>query len=164
MKNIRILSMALILAMLLPLAACGAGSSEAASSAPSVSAPAAAQEPSENEAGDAEAPVQLPESVEKEPAQPVIDSSGLYPVFDELTTISAFLNIAPWGSMYIGPDAEFENAYAILAAEEYTNVYLDVTWSDPDTYNEKVNLLVAANDLPNITRDLAGLYLSLIHI
>lgn len=158
MKNIRILSMALILAMLLPLAACGAGSSEAASSAPSVSAPAAAQEPSENEAGDAEAPVQLPESVEKEPAQPVIDSSGLYPVFDELTTISAFLNIAPWGSMYIGPDAEFENAYAILAAEEYTNVYLDVTWSDPDTYNEKVNLLVAANDLPNITRDLAGLY------
>lgn len=87
-----------------------------------------------------------------------IDSSHLYPVFDELTTIEAFLNIAPWASAYIGPDAEFENAYAILAAEEVTNVHLDVDWSDPDTYNEKLNLLVAANDLPHITRNLGMLY------
>ena len=32
-------------------------------------------------------------------------ASGLYPVFDELTTVTAFLNIAPWASAYIGPDA-----------------------------------------------------------
>lgn len=158
MKKKRILALLLAAVMLLALCACGGGSGDKAESAPkeadtSAEAPtAAAQAP--------EAPTEensaLPEDSAAETE--AIDSSHLYPVFDELTTIEAFLNIAPWASAYIGPDAEFENAHAILAAEEVTNVHLDVDWSDPDTYNEKLNLLVAANDLPHITRNLGQLY------
>lgn len=161
----RILAMLLALMLLVSLCACGGSAADSAAaedSAPADSA-APAEEEVEEEA-EAEAPAEeeeaLPEaSAEEAPAEEaVIDSSHLYPVFDELTTVTAFLNIAPWASAYIGPDAEFENAQAILYAEDKTNVHLDVDWSDPDTYNEKVNLLVAANDLPNITRDLSRLY------
>lgn len=163
----RLLSTLLSVSMLLALCACGGGSGSTPA-ADSGSAPASetaqtsekAPETPATPASDAEDSTVLPvDSAAAEPTDPTeIDASGLYPVFDELTTVTAFLNIAPWASAYIGPNAEFENAYAILAAEEYTNVHLDVDWSDPDTYNEKLNLLVAANDLPNFTRSLGRLY------
>ena len=153
-KTNRVFALLLVLIMLVALAGCGGeaqqgapASSEEASVAQEPQAPA--QEPEAEE--EAEASV-LPEASNVEETAATVDSSHLYPVFDELTTITAFLNIAPWASAYIGPDAEFENAKAILVAEEKTNVHLDVDWSDPDTYNEKLNLLVAANDLPNLTR------------
>lgn len=154
----RLLSMLLSVSLLLALCACGGGGSSSTPAADSGSAPASetaqasekASEPPAAPVSEAEDSTMLPEdSAAAEPTDPTkIDASSLYPVFDELTTVTAFLNIAPWASAYIGPDAEFENAYAILAAEDYTNVHLDVSWSDPDTYNEKLNLLVAANDLP----------------
>lgn len=163
----RLLSTLLSVSMLLALCACGGGSGSTPA-ADSGSAPASetaqtsekASETPATPASNAEDSTVLPvDSAAAEPTDPTeIDASGLYPVFDELTTVTAFLNIAPWASAYIGPNAEFENAYTILAAEEYTNVHLDVDWSDPDTYNEKLNLLVAANDLPNFTRSLGRLY------
>lgn len=152
MKKRQILALLLAAVMLLALCACGNGADNKAASAPQEST-GSAETPTEA-AQAPEAPTEensaLPEASAAETE--AIDSSYLYPVFDELTTIEAFLNIAPWASAYIGPDAEFENAQAILIAEEKTNVHLDVDWSDPDTYNEKLNLLLAANDLPHITR------------
>ena len=161
----RLLSMLLSASLLLALCACG-GKNGSTSAADSGSTPAQEttqatdKAPEVSTAPEAQDSAALPaDSTAAEPTDPTkIDASGLYPVFDELTTVTAFLNIAPWASAYIGPDAEFENAYAILTAEEYTNVHLDVDWSDPDTYNEKLNLLVAANDLPNLTRSLGRLY------
>lgn len=162
----RLFAMLLSLSMLLALCACGGGSNSTAASSTSAGTSGAAQESEKAPespaapASQTEDSTMLPEdSAAAEPIDPTeIDASSLYPVFDELTTVTAFLNIAPWASAYIGPDAEFENAHAILAAEEYTNVHLDVDWSDPDTYNEKLNLLIAANDLPNLTRSLGRLY------
>ena len=157
MKKNRILALLLSAVMLLALCACGNGAGKTAPSAPQEST-VSSEAPTET-AQAPEAPTEensaLPEDSAAETA--ASDSRYLYPVFDELTTIEAFLNIAPWASAYIGPDAEFENAHAILAAEEVTNVHLDVDWSDPDTYNEKLDLLVAANDLPHITRNLGQL-------
>ena len=161
----RLLSTLLSVSLLLALCACGGGSGSTPA-ADSGSAPETTQtsekapETPATPASDAEDSTMLPaDSAAAEPTDPTkVDASSLYPVFDELTTVTAFLNIAPWASAYIGPNAEFENAYAILAAEDYTNVHLDVDWSDPDTYNEKLNLLVAANDLPNFTRSLGRLY------
>ena len=161
----KLLSMLLSVSLLLALCACGGGNSSTPA-ADSGSTPETTQtsekapETPATPTSDAEDSAMLPaDSAAAEPTDPTkVDASGLYPVFDELTTVTAFLNIAPWASAYIGPNAEFENAYAILAAEDYTNVHLDVDWSDPDTYNEKLNLLVAANDLPNFTRSLGRLY------
>lgn len=163
----RLLALILAMLMVFSLAACGGDapeeasvvqeSSEAVSEAPTdeTVAEAPAEVP-EEEAKPVEEPSVLPEEEIIDPA--AIDASHLYPVFDEMTDIDAFLNIAPWASAYIGPDAEFENAQAILTAQEITNVHLNVTWSDPDTYNEKMNLLIAANDLPHITRSIGNLY------
>lgn len=169
MKKKRLLALLLAACTLLTLVACGGGEESVPSTSETTAQTTAAEETpdavQETETSSAEAEAsQLPEEssaadTETEDVDVLsIDASHLYPVFDELTTITAFLNIAPWASAYIGPDAEFENAYAILAAEDVTNVHLDVDWSDPDTYNEKLNLLVAANDLPHITRSLSMLY------
>ena len=167
----RMLALLLALCLCLAMAACGsgtsivpeaseAGSSEAAESA----AESAAQPEVEAPEAEPEAETEVPASEEaSEPETPEeamagIDSSDLYPVFDEMTEIEAFLNIAPWASAYIGPDAEFENAYAILYAQDITNVHLNCEWSDPDTYQQKMQLLIAANDLPHITRNFTGMY------
>lgn len=152
MKKNRLLALLLATLMVLSLCACGGNTTSAESPAPVTSDETPAPENSAAPTVEPESSA-LPaeDSAEDTPVE-AADSSHLYPVFDELTAITAFLNIAPWASAYIGPDAEFENAYAILEAEKVTNVHLDVDWSDPDTYNEKLNLLVAANDLPNLTR------------
>jgi len=167
----RMLALLLALCLCLAMAACGSGtsivpeasetgSSEAADSA----AESAAQPEVEAPEAEPEAETEVPASEEaSEPETPEeamagIDSSDLYPVFDEMTEIDAFLNIAPWASAYIGPDAEFENAYAILYAQDITNVHLNCEWSDPDTYMQKMQLLIAANDLPHITRNFTGMY------
>lgn len=166
MKRIckRTLALLLVLCTLLALAGCGGDTqsvsdTSAVSSEPSAATESQAPQTEEPSAAETEQESsQLPDEASAAEEPESIDASHLYPVFDELTTITAFLNIAPWASAYIGPDAEYENAYAILAAEDVTNVHLDVDWSDPDTYNEKLNLLVAANDLPHITRSLSMLY------
>ena len=93
--------------MLLALCACGGGSGSTPA-ADSGSAPASetaqtsekAPETPATPASDAEDSTVLPvDSAAAEPIDPTeIDASGLYPVFDELTTVTAFLNIAPWAS------------------------------------------------------------------
>lgn len=148
--------LAALILVLSCLCACTAGSGESVKTSAEASVSVSMGEPeveASNTVSDAGSQVeqeQLPEQ----------DSSVLYPLFDEKTTVNAFLNIAPWASAYIGPEAEFENSAAILAAEEATNIHLDVNWSDPDSYNEKVNLLIASSTLPEITRNLSTLYSS----
>lgn len=163
---VRLLSMLMVVCMLFALAACGNSGTSAAAETETASGEIAQTGEMQEEVSQ-EVPQEAPSATVEEPildasAAEVVteaeDSGHLYPVFDEVTNIEAYLNIAPWASAYIGPEGEFENAYAILKAEEYTNVHLDVTWSDPDTYNEKMNLLIAADDLPHITRNLDGLY------
>ena len=164
----RVLAILLAASLLLALTACSAVASstesvsrdsaevtETAAEPETQPEPETAPEPEAEEASATES------AMEEENPRDVmvgIDSSDLYPVFDEITEIEAFLNIAPWASAYIGPDAEFENAYAILYAQDITNVHLSCEWSDPDTYMQKLNLLIAANDLPHITRNFDGMY------
>ena len=165
----RLSALLLAFALLLALCACGGTASStpasdaASAQASEASEPAGKTEPAEDtEPAEEVEPATSAEETEEpenpEEAMAGIDSSDLYPVFDEMTEVEAFLNIAPWASAYIGPDAEFENAYAILYAQDITNVHLNCEWSDPDTYMQKMNLLIAANDLPHITRTFDGSY------
>ena len=165
----RLFALLMALCLILALCACGDNAASAGSaSAPAEQSAAESAETAPEAAAAAPAEEAAPAEAEgsAEPAEPEnpedamagIDSSDLYPVFDEMTEIEAFLNIAPWASAYIGPDAEFENAYAILYAQDITNVHLNCEWSDPDTYNQKMQLLIAANDLPHITRNFTGMY------
>ena len=98
----RLLSTLLSVSMLLALCACGGGSGSTPA-ADSGSAPETTQtsekapETPATPASDAEDSAMLPaDSAAAEPTDPTkIDASSLYPVFDELTTVTAFLNIAP---------------------------------------------------------------------
>lgn len=161
MKKRNLLALLLVLTLLLAMTTgCASNQGETPqeiSANPSASQPSDQSQQAELPPADSEQPTvnseQPPTDSEQSPVDAVIDSSHLYPIYDELTDVTAFLNIAPWAAMYIGDGAQFENAKAILVAEEKTNVHLNVTWSDPDTYNEKLNLLFVGGDYPDIIRD-----------
>lgn len=164
-KMRRLISLLMALCLMFTLVACGSTASSETAAVSEETVETVESSVEETTAAAPEEPAADPEPAEESVAQEevaepaaVVDSSALYPVFEEVTEITAFLNIAPWASAYIGPEAEFENAKAILVAEEKTNVHLEVTWSDPDTYNEKLNLMLASSDFSDIIRNAANLF------
>ena len=149
---------ALLLSMLLVLSACG-GTSSATQEASSATEVESAEVSATSQLAAAEPEVLPAEDVEESTAD--APSAGVtYPVFDEMTTITAFLNMPSWASTYIGAGKAFENSKAILLAEEATNVHLEMTISDPDTYNEQLNLMLASSDYADIIRDATRLFSS----
>ena len=158
--KLRKISLVLTLSMLLScMAGCNGAADQTSSVATSVTEPAEAQTTSVKAEATADVAnsAAAPDSGAENVPEPV-DSSYLYPIAEEKITLHAFLHMAPFASAYIGPGGVVENSAAILLAEEATNVHLDVDWSDPDTYSEKVNLLVFSGTVPEITRNLGQLY------
>lgn len=152
------LSLMLCLCLMWLLAACG-GDAVGSSTAVSVSDGAAVSERTEAASETSEAEVQETESVVSALAETETNTVS-YPVFDETTTITAYLNMPSWASSYIGEGKAIENSTAILLAEEATNVHLEMSISDPDTYNEQLNLMLASADYADIIRDASNLFSS----
>lgn len=152
------ISLMLCLCLMWLLAACGGGV-VSSSDAVSVSDGATVSEKTEAAPETSEAEVQETESVEAA-LEETEKSTVSYPVFDEMTTITAYLNMPSWASSYIGAGKAIENSTAILLAEEATNVHLEMNISDPDTYNEQLNLMLASADYADIVRDASNLFSS----
>lgn len=152
------LSLVLCLCLMWLLVACG-GETVSSSDVASDSSPAVETEKTAEETVPSEAGIQETEMVASlsEESETAVVS---YPVFEEKTTITAYLNMPSWASSYIGEGKAIENSTAILLAEEATNVHLEMNISDPDTYNEQLNLMLASSDYADIIRDASNLFSS----
>lgn len=160
----KMIAMLLALCMLLGTVACGSTTTSSAGTdaVSEHSAPESVMPVEKTE--DAESAVKPEEMVSAEDEAVVEDDASAYtvdyPVFEEMTTITAFLNMPSWASAYLGDGKEYANSLAILKAEEATNVHLEMTIADPDAYNEQLNLMIASGDYADITRDASKLFSS----
>jgi putative aldouronate transport system substrate-binding protein len=53
-------------------------------------------------------------------------------------------------NQYTSPEPPGENNPIIKKIEEYTNTKIDATWIPASAYNDKVNVSIASNDLPQV--------------
>lgn len=147
-KTTRLLSLLLAVGMLLMLAACGGGGASAASSA--ASAPASSAEAPEPEAPEVSevpaAPVEEPASAEEpaEPAEPV------YTVEYPLDTDVALTMIAKLEFMMQNLISSFGEEMAMQQYMEDTGVQVEFQMLGDSVFDDQLNLLIAADDLPDM--------------
>ena len=151
------LAMLLALALLLSLlTACGGGTSQTGS-APAAeavsSAEATAEEPSApaEEVPEAEPAAESaaePGSTAEETGEPeeTVDSSYLYPIFEEPTTLSIYWTFNSFLSMFnITQDAVNDNP-TFVQWQEATNVNLDFVMIGEESYSTTIALVYASGD------------------
>ena len=151
----RCLALFLALSLLFVLSACQSNPASTPSSAPAAESSSASEAAPEAP----EAPASLPEDqpADSTPsAQETVDSSSLYPIYEEPTTIDAFIAVGGFIQPYL--DNDFNNVYAIAQAEQATNVHVDWSYVDQDMFVEKFQLLVASEDYPDIWASLENFY------
>ena len=172
-KNIRLLSMLLVLCMAIGmLTACGSASESAASAAssaavpeaasaenaPAEAAPAApdeAETPAEEAASSEEAPAQSVEAGEVAwPANPLGDVE--LPLTEEPVTITLWMGVNPNVLAItedIGNDCRIWNELG-----ERTGVHVEFTAVNPDSQSEKFNLMIASDDLTDVISNATNMY------
>ena len=76
-----------------------------------------------------------------------VDSSALYPVSEEVINLSG---MAPQEPVLVSYQQDFSDEYAQVLAEERTNVVVDWTISNIDTYSDTISITLSAGDIPDL--------------
>lgn len=163
MKKDRWLAIIIAVAALLSLiSGCGNSGSSAASAASADSAvPASEPEESAGQPETTEPDLENSEapeaSVEPEPQE--AENTIEYPISDEIVEISLVTTVPPYMIDTL-PDQDVGNISVFRASEEACGVNLEITSLNFFTYAEELNLLIAAQDLPDIINGLTAAYSS----
>lgn len=148
--HIQMMALILALSLLFALSACGTPDNSANSiqqstiSPPEPDAQVESPSPAEEVLSSAETSVSEPQT------------GDLYPIYDELTTVDAFIAVGGFIQPYLNND--FNNIVAMQAAEQATNLHVDWSYVDQDMFLEKFQLLVASEDYPDIWAALENFY------
>lgn len=163
MKKDRWLAIIIAVAALLSLiSGCGNSGSSAASAASADSAvPASEPEESAGQPETTEPDLENSEapeaSVEPEPQE--AENTIEYPISDEIVEISLVTTVPPYMIDTL-PDQDVGNISVFRASEEACGLNLEITSLNFFTYSEELNLLIAAQDLPDIINGLTSAYSS----
>lgn len=146
---IQVTALILALSLLFALSACGTTGQSA-----SVSAQNETSEPDTADVPEVSAEVSADAAPETSTEEAV--SADLYPIYDELTTVDAFIAVGGFIQPYL--DNDFNNVLSIQEAEKATNIHVDWSYVDQDMFIEKFQLLVASEDYPDIWASLENFY------
>ena len=162
MKNRWLAIIIAVAALLSLISGCGNSGSSAASAASADSAvPASEPEESAGQPETTEPDLENSEapeaSVEPEPQE--AGNTIEYPISDEIVEISLVTTVPPYMIDTL-PDQDVGNISVFRASEEACGVNLEITSLNFFTYAEELNLLIAAQDLPDIINGLTAAYSS----
>lgn len=152
MQKTRLMALILALSLLFAMSACGT-----APAASTVSQNKSAAYPASEVSEQPEQPVPEPKTPSAQEASvSETQASDLYPIYDELTTVDAFIAVGGFIQPYL--DNDFNNVVAMQEAEKATNLHVDWRYVDQDMFIEKFQILVASEDYPDIWAAVENFY------